>query len=68
MTIRETKLCLPASKPFKVVLLHNLMSDWTVGDREASVEAIRKMKHGLAEQGYETLPVSIRTDIEGPLK
>jgi D-alanine-D-alanine ligase len=26
------------------------------------------MKHGLGEQGYETLPIPIRSDIEGPLK
>jgi D-alanine-D-alanine ligase len=50
------------------VLIHNVMSDWTDGDREASVDALRKMQHGLAEQGYETIIVPIRTDIEGPLK
>jgi D-alanine-D-alanine ligase len=65
---RELKVTRPEPRPFKVLLLHNVMSDWNEGDREASVDAIRKMSHGLTEQGYETIPVPIRTDIEGPLK
>jgi D-alanine-D-alanine ligase len=68
MTIRDIKLSRPAPKPLKVILLHNLMSDWTDGDLEVSADAIRKMKHGLVEQGYETTSVPIRADIEGPLK
>lgn len=68
MTYRELKLARPEAKPFQVVLLHNVMSDWNDGDREASVDAIQKMKHGLTEQGYETIPVSIVADIEGPLR
>ena len=68
MTYRDLKLARPEAQPFDVVLLHNVMTDWNDGDREASVDAIHKMSHGLAEQGYKTIPVAIYTDIEGPLK
>lgn len=44
------------------------MSDWNEADREASVDAIKKLKQGLGEQGYETIPLPLYTgDIEGPL-
>ena len=69
MTQRELKLTRQEPKPFKAILLHNVMSDWNDGDREASTEAIAKMKHGLCEQGYETISLPITTaDLETPLK
>lgn len=68
MTNRSFRLSEPAEKPFKVILLYNVMSDWNEGDLQVSREAIRKMRHGLGEVGYEAIPVPIRSDIAGPIK
>ncbi|MBI3361201.1 MAG: ATP-grasp domain-containing protein [Chloroflexi bacterium] len=69
MTQRELRVVRPEAKPFKVILLHNVMSDWSEADREMSADAIAKMKGGLSEQGYETIPLPLTTsDIEGSLK
>lgn len=52
----------------KVVILHNVMSNWTAGDTEVSDLATKRMRRGLIEMGYEVALAPVTTDVAAPLK
>ncbi len=54
--------------PYSVLILHNVMSDWTPADIEAAEQAVTRMKYGLASLGMEVTSIPVRRDIEGALR
>ncbi len=52
---------------FKAVILHNVMSDWNSRDTEVSDTAMKRMRRGLIEMGYEVVLAPVRTDVAEPL-
>ena len=59
---------LPSStRPYKAVILHNLMSDWTATDVMTSEEAVRRMTLGLEAQGLDVCAVQVRGDVAAGL-
>ncbi|MBI5082596.1 MAG: ATP-grasp domain-containing protein [Chloroflexi bacterium] len=65
----ETENAIKNESPrFKVVILHNVMSNWTTGDTEVSDVAIRRMRRGLMELGYDVESAEVRQDIAAPIQ
>jgi D-alanine-D-alanine ligase len=54
--------------PYSVLILHNVMSDWTPADIEAAEQAVTRMKYGLTSLGMEVSSIPVRRDIEGALR
>ncbi|MGD0172820.1 MAG: ATP-grasp domain-containing protein [Anaerolineales bacterium] len=54
--------------PYSVLILHNVMSDWTPGDIEAAEQAVTRMKYGLTSLGLEATSIPVRRDIAGALR
>jgi D-alanine-D-alanine ligase len=54
--------------PYSVLILHNVMSDWTPADIEAAEQAVTRMKYGLTSLGMEVTSIPVRRDIEGALR
>lgn len=52
---------------FRAVILHNVMSDWNARDTEVSDTAMKRMRRGLMEMGYEVLLAPVRRDVAEPL-
>ncbi len=58
----------PLTRPYKAVILHNLMSDWTSADVKASEEAVRRMALGLEAHGVDVSAVQVRDDVSAGLE
>jgi D-alanine-D-alanine ligase len=54
--------------PYSVLILHNVMSDWTSADIEASEQAVTRMKYGLTSLGLEVASIPVRRDVVGALR
>ena len=54
--------------PYSVLILHNVMSDWTPADIEAAEQAVTRMKYGLTSLGMEVSSIPVRRDIESALR
>ena len=54
--------------PYKIIILHNVMSDWNAGDVEAAEQAVARMKLGLNSLGIEVLSVPVRRVVVGALR
>ncbi|HEY5119678.1 MAG TPA: hypothetical protein VII90_09500, partial [Anaerolineales bacterium] len=54
--------------PYSVLILHNVMSDWTPGDIEAAEQAVTRMKYGLTSLGLEATSIPVRRDIARALR
>ncbi|MGA2821184.1 MAG: ATP-grasp domain-containing protein [Anaerolineales bacterium] len=52
----------------RVLILHNIMSDWTTGDWEAAEQAVSRMKLGLNSLGVGAISVPVRRDVAGALR
>jgi len=59
---------LPTARPYRAVILHNVMSDWTQNDLIASEEAVGRMKLGLETNGLEVTPVQVKDDVAAALE
>ena len=56
------------SIPYSVLILHNVMSDWTSADIETAEQAVTRMKYGLTSLGMEATSIPVQRDIEGALR
>jgi D-alanine-D-alanine ligase len=58
------------SNPFPqtVLILHNVMSDWSSADLETAEQAVTRMKHGLTSLGFQVVSIPIRHDVAGALR
>jgi D-alanine-D-alanine ligase len=54
--------------PSQVLILHNVMSDWTSADIEAAELAVTRMKYGLTALGLQVTSIPVRRDIVGALR
>lgn len=54
--------------PYQVLILHNVMSDWTPADIEAAEMAVTRMKYGLTSLGLQVTSIPVRRDIAGALR
>jgi D-alanine-D-alanine ligase len=54
--------------PYQVLILHNVMSDWTAGDIEAAELAVTRMKYGLTSLGLQATSIPVRRDVAGALR
>lgn len=65
----ETESSIKRDTPnFKAVILHNVMSDWNAGDTEVSDTAMKRMRRGLIEQGYDVVLAPVRNDVAENLR
>jgi D-alanine-D-alanine ligase len=53
---------------YKVVLLHNVMTDWNTVDSELCELAVERMRLALIEQGFEVILAPVHTDVVEPLR
>ena len=55
-------------RPFKVLLLYSIMSDWNADDTALSEEATSRMYRSLRAVGMDVTPIAVRRDVEGAIK
>lgn len=53
---------------YRVILLHNVMTDWNTVDSELCELAVERMRLALVEQGFEVIPAPVHTDVAEPLR
>ena len=69
MAFSETEIKIEDASPqYKVVILHNVMSNWDTVDSDLCEAALQRMRQSLIERGYEVVLAPVHTDVAEPLQ